>query len=185
MAAGQLRLAYLDEVGFSPSLPVTWTWYLPGRRKLIPYENPQNRRVNTLAALICDPEETSLWWGSAPRSLTSDDLLVVLRALPHGDLPLVVVLDNASIHTSAVIQEARAALEEEGIYLFYLPPYSSAKLNLIEPHFGALKYYDLPERTYATLRDLFFAVEDAFARADARLLAQSHAETRQHLRPTA
>lgn len=180
-----MRLAYLDEVGFSPSLPVTWTWSLPGRRKLIPYENPQNRRVNTLAALVCDLEETSLWWGSAPRSLTSADLLVVLRALPHGDLPLVVVLDNASIHTSAAIREARSALAEEGIYLFYLPPYSSTKLNAIEPHFGALKYYDLPERTYATLRDLFFAVEDAFARADARLLAQSHAQTRQHLRPTA
>lgn len=185
MAAGQLRLAYLDEVGFSPSLPTTWTWRLPGRRKFIPYENPQNRRVNTLAALVRDLDRTSLWWGSAPRSLTSDDLLHVLRSLPHDDLPLVVVLDNASIHTSQVIQEARPTLAAEGIYLFYLPPYSSAKLNAIEPYFGALKYYDLPERTYPTLQDLFLAVEDAFARAEARLLGPSQPQTQQQLRPAA
>jgi len=181
-----LRLAYLDEVGFSPSLPVTWTWLLPGRRKFIPDENPQNRRVNTLAALVWDLDQTAWWWGSAPRSLTSADLLQVLRSLPHDDLPLVVVLAKASIHTSRVIQEARPALEAEGIYLFYLPPYSSAKLNAIEPYFGALKYYDFPERTYSTLRDLFLAVEAAFARSEARLLAAHQPlEPEQDLRPAA
>ena len=180
-----MRLAYLDEVGFSPSLPVTWTWQLPGRRKFIPYENPRNRRVNTLAALVRDREGASLWWGSVPRSLTSEDLLLVLRSLPHGDLPLVVVLDTASIHTSHVIQQARPTREAEGIYLFYLPPSSSAKLHDIEPYFGALKYYDLPERTYASLRDLYLAVEAAFARSEARLLARPHLQTPHQLRPAA
>jgi putative transposase len=39
-AAGQLRLAFLDECGFSPSQPSTLSWVRRGERKRVPYENP-------------------------------------------------------------------------------------------------------------------------------------------------
>lgn len=164
---------------------MTWTWALPGRRPFIPYENPQGRRLNALAALVYEPDRTALWWLLAPSSLTSDDLLDFLQALPHDDLPLVVVLDNASIHHSHVIHDARPALAEEGLSLLYLPPYSSAKLNDIEPYFGALKYYDLPERTYLSWAEISQAVDAAFARTEARLLARPPLRSQQDLRPAA
>ena len=47
----ELDLFFLDETGFSPSLPPTYTWAPPGVRPVVPYENPQRRRVNVLAAL--------------------------------------------------------------------------------------------------------------------------------------
>jgi putative transposase len=186
LVAGQLRLASLDECGFSPSLPVTWSWHLPGRRKFIPYENPPRRRLNAIAALVHDQAETTLWWGTAPRSLTAHDLLHVVRTLPHGDKPLLVVLDNASIHTSRVVREARPELEAAGIFLDYLPSYSS-ELNEIEPYFGVIKYYDLPERTYPSLTALQEAVEAAFARTEARLISKPRPlpTIRQQLRPAA
>ena len=37
-------------MGFSPSQPTSYAWVLKGGRKRIPYENPQGRRVNALAA---------------------------------------------------------------------------------------------------------------------------------------
>lgn len=44
-AARSVVLYYLDECGFSPTLPVGYSWTLPGLRKFIPYEAPQGRRV--------------------------------------------------------------------------------------------------------------------------------------------
>jgi putative transposase len=49
-SAGRLKLYFLDEYGFSPTLPTGSSWTSPGRRKLIEYEAPQGRRVNALAA---------------------------------------------------------------------------------------------------------------------------------------
>src|SRR6516165_1232761 len=49
-AAGELALYYLDECGFSPTLPVGYSGTLKGQRKWTRYEAPQGRRVNALAA---------------------------------------------------------------------------------------------------------------------------------------
>ena len=96
------------------------------------------------------------------------------------------VLDNASIHTSRVVREARPELEAEGIFLSYLPSYSS-ELNEIEPYFGVINDYDLPERTYPSLIALQEAVEAAFARTAARMISKPRPlpTTRQQLRPAA
>ena len=47
-----VRLVYLAECGFAPSQPVTATWVRKRTRKRVPYENPEGRRVNALAALV-------------------------------------------------------------------------------------------------------------------------------------
>ena len=164
-------LAYLDQVGFSPSQPVTASWTLPGRRKLVPYENPQGRRLNALAALVQHGPLPAFPWDAVPRTLTAEDVLLFIRAIPRpGGRPLVVVLDNASIHTSRIIKDALPDLAAEGITLFYLPP-DSPQLNAIEAYFRGVKHSDLPERRYTSLRDLAEAVERAFERLEARLLA--------------
>ncbi len=43
----------------------------------------------------------------------------------------VLVIDNASIHTSDAMEEKHAEWKEDGLELFFLPPYSP-QLNLIE-----------------------------------------------------
>jgi putative transposase len=177
---------YLDEVGFSPSQPTNYSWTLPGERKRVPYESPQRRRLNVLAALVADgPDPTLIWW-ALPRTLTSDDLLTFLReALPPGPKPRVVVLDNASMHVSGAVKEALPDLERDGIALEYLPPYSP-ELNRIEPLFGVVKHHDLPERSYPTLYALYLAVSAAFKRAEERLLADAaHREHAHQLRQAA
>jgi putative transposase len=177
---GEVTLAYLDEVGFSPSQPTSYSWTPRGQRTRVPYENPQGRRVNALAAFIPDGPERSLWWDAVPRTLRSEDLLLVLDGIPRGTGDLIVVLDNASMHRSRVVQEAVPALAERGIHLYYLPPYSP-ELNAIEPLFGVLKYTDMPERTYATIPALLDAINRGFVRSEARLLQRMP----QQLRPAA
>jgi transposase len=119
-----------------------------------------------------------------PRTLRSADLLLVLDAIPRGGGALVVVLDNASLHRSHVVQEALPGLAERGIRLYYLPPYSP-ELNAIEPLFGVIKGTEMPARTYPTIPALLGAIDAAFARCEARLLDETRRRTRRQLRPAA
>jgi transposase len=158
-----LKLYYLDESGFSPSLPTGYSWCLPGQRKRVPYEYPQGRRVNALAAYA--PYGPAPWLHALPfeRTLTSDDLLAYLKALPAATVPRVVVLDNASLHISKVTKAARPALAKLGIYLYYLPAYSP-ELNEIEAVFKQVKHHEIPQRSYTAKTDLRAAVEQGFQR---------------------
>jgi len=132
--ASSVVLYYLDECGFSPTLPVGYSWSLPGQRKFIRYEAPQGRRVNALAAYRLFGRKPRLDVFTAERTWNSYDLIGFLKALPWSKAPRVVVLDNASFHTSRVIRAARKGLADLGIDLYFLPPYSP-ELNRIEPVF--------------------------------------------------
>ena len=173
-----MRLFYLDESGFSPSLPTGYSWCLPKQRKRVRYEYPQGRRVNALATY--EPLAPVPCLDAVPfeRTLTSDDLLAYLRdRLPAADVPRVVVLDNAGIHTSKVVKAARPGLAKLGIYLYYLPAYSP-ELNRIEPVFKQIKHHEMPTRSFTCKADLRKAVEDGFDAYRRRLRVKGDNELR-------
>ena len=154
-------MCYLDESGFSPSLPLGYSWCLPGQRKRVPYEYPQGRRVNVLASSEPYADEPWLGWQAFERTLTSDDLLAYLRSLPAAGVPRVVVLDNASIHISKAFRAQRRSLAGLGIYLYYLPAYSP-ELNEIEPVFKQVKHHEIPRRRHTSREELRGSVEQGF-----------------------
>jgi putative transposase len=176
-ARGVLQRAWLDECGFSPSLPVTWSWVLPGERKRVPDENPQGRRWNTLALSAPDGAHPAFDWIGSPRAFTAEDLIRFLLERPPCPVPLVVVLDNASLHRSRVVQEALPRLWAQRIYFYFLPPYSP-ELNDIAPVFRGIKYYALPERTYTPLAALEAAVDGAYTDFELQLVAQPATQLR-------
>jgi transposase len=178
--AGSIALYYLDECGFAPTLPVSSSWCLPGLRKLVRYEAPQGRRVNALAAYRPYGRSPRLDVFTAERTWNSHDLIGFLKALPWSKAPRVVVLDNAGLHTSRVIRQARRALATAGIYLYFLPPYSP-ELNEIEPVFRQVKYHEIPERSHTTRIGLREAVERGFGNYGRKLPRKSP----ERLRPAA
>ena len=89
--------------------------------------------------------------------------------------PLVLVLDNYSVHTCEAVRLARPALAVAGIYLFYLPAYSP-ELSAIEPIWYDVKHRELVVRSYAVLGELKRAVDAALARK-AAALRRAHPET--------
>ena len=99
---------------------------------------------------------------TAERTWDSYDLLGFLKALPWSKTPRVVVLDNASIHTSQVIRRARHRLTTLGIYLYFLPPYSP-ELNYVETVFRQVKHQEIPQRSFTTRRELRDAVVLGFS----------------------
>jgi DDE superfamily endonuclease len=97
---------------------------------------------------------------------------------PEGwqrERPLVIVLDNYSVHKSQAVKAALSALERAGITLFYLPSYSP-ELSAIEPIWQAVKHQELRQRSYRLLAALKQAVEQALERKAAALLV-AHQKT--------
>jgi hypothetical protein len=79
------------------------------------------------------------------------------------DRPLVIVLDNYSVHKGERVKAERAAFEAAGITLFYLPSYSP-ELSGIEPIWQDVKHHDMTHRSHTVLGALFQAVEAALSR---------------------
>ena len=171
-AAGRLKPYFLDECGFSPTLPTAYSWTLPGQRRRVAYEAPQGRRVNALAAYRPYGGPPRLEVFTAERTWDSYDLLGFLGALPWAKVPRVVALDNASLHTSKLIRGARRRLAAAGIYLHYLPAYSP-ELNEIEPVFRQVKYQEIPVRSHTTRAGLREAIESGFNEYRGRLRRKS------------
>ena len=141
-------------------------------RPVVPYENPQGRRVNALAALAAPGthQHAPLTWHTAPHYWKGEHVLAFLRqALPgRTGRPRIVVLDNAGIHRSRKVRQARRALAERGIWLWYLPAYSP-ELNDIERTFRTLKHEAMPQRTFTATETLTAAVETAFRQVNTQL----------------
>jgi hypothetical protein len=129
----------------------------------VPYENPQRRRLNVLAATVGWADQSDLRWLAVRRSFDAVDLVCCLEQLADPELPTVVVLDNASFHHARLVREAVPALQRQRVYLYYLPPYSP-ELNDIERLFRVIKHHELPDRTYPTFDALQEAVHAAFTR---------------------
>ena len=89
--------------------------------------------------------------------------------------PLMVVVDNYSVHKSAQVRSEQPRLEAADVYLVYLAAYSP-ELSRIGPHWKVTKYHDLPQRSCACLGDLKAAVETALTRR-AMALRGTSAET--------
>ena len=151
---------------------MSYTWVRRRERKRVPYENPERRRVNALAALVKGGDTPALYWIAKPGSLRAHHLIAFLRGLPPVPVPTVVVLDNGSIHRGTETRAAIPDLRARGVYLYFLPPYSP-DLNAIEPVFRVVKHRELPERRYTTVPALIDAVHAAFTTYEEHLIAKS------------
>jgi putative transposase len=142
---------------------MTYCWVRRGERKRVPYENPQRRRLNVLAATVETAGTLELHWLPVRRSFDAVDLIGCLEQLADPARPTVAVLDNAGFHRAHLVRAALPRLRAAGVYLYYLPPYSP-ELNDIERLFRVIKHHELPERTYSTFDALQEAVHAAFTR---------------------
>lgn len=156
---GELKVFYFDESGVSltPVVPYAWqpineTLELPAfshqRVNLLGFMNRANEVYHT-------PVEG--WVSSETVIAAMDEFIERL----DSDVPTVVVLDNASIHTSAEVLAQRDRWLARGLILYYLPTYSP-ELNLIEILWRKLKYEWLPFSAYLSFSALKSAIAEVF-----------------------
>lgn len=99
------------------------------------------------------------------------------------DRPLVLVVDNYSVHKCERVQQEMAAFAAAGITLFFLPSYSP-ELSRIETIWHDVKHHEMTKRSYETLGALLRAVEEALTRKASDLL-DARSETAHSLRAAA
>jgi len=86
--------------------------------------------------------------------------------------PLVIALDNYSVHTSQTVRAAQPALAAANVELVYLARYCPEQSD-IEPIWNDVKQHHIPVRSFAQVADLKDAVDGALARK-AKQLQHAH-----------
>lgn len=154
--AGEIELAYLDEAGFAQVHPNRSAWTPRGEQHLI--DAPRGKRLNVMAALLSSGAvEYVHYWCSSTAQLF---LGFVADLAKKVSKPLVIVLDNASIHRAGAIQGALELLKKQGVKFAFLSPYSP-ELNRIEVMWRMMKHRWLAVKR-RTEEELERAVEHVF-----------------------
>ena len=152
--AGEIDLYYLDETGFCliPSVPYGWqpvgeTIGIPSRR---------SDRLNVLGVMNRSNQLQSY---VSLQSITSDVVIACIDDFfPNVDKLTVIVVDQASIHTSDFIQDQLEEWRQRQIQIFCLPSYSP-ELNLIEILWRFIKYEWIEVSAYKCWQSLVDYVE--------------------------
>ena len=93
--------------------------------------------MNVIGALLSSGElfTVKLW-----ETMTAALFVAFLGLLmEHVSKPLVVILDNASVHKAKATEPMLKLLRQKGLRLYFLPPYSP-ELNRIEKLWHKMKY---------------------------------------------
>lgn len=132
---GEIDLRYLDEVGFSLTPVIPYGWQLPG--ETITLKSSRSPRLNVIGLLNTRNELFSKIYQD---KLTSSGLIEFLDDFCKTlTKKTVVVMDQASIHTSDAVIKKLDSWQAAGLEIFWLPPYSP-QLNLIEILWKFMKY---------------------------------------------
>ncbi len=153
-ALGEIELYYLDETGFCLIPCVPYGWQLIGETVEIPSQ--RSERLNVLGVMSRHHQLESY---VSKQSITSEVVIACIDAFfPKVDKRTVIVVDQASIHTSAAIQDKLEEWQQRQIELFQLPSYSP-QLNLIEILWRFIKYEWMEVSAYQSWQTLVEYVE--------------------------
>ncbi len=152
---GIIDLRYFDESGFCLVPYVPYAWQENGAT--IAIESTPSTRLNVLGFMNKRNELEAYCFRDTVDSevviCCFDEFCKILQ------MPTVVVIDNASIHTSEAFQREIAKWEKKGLSIFYLPEYSP-ELNLIEILWRFMKYEWIEFWAYTSFRHLVQYVEE-------------------------
>ena len=135
---GLCDLYFFDESGFSLDSNVPYTWSEVGNPTKVP-SNRYAKRINVLGFL--NTKTKDLFYEMRIGSVNSEITVSLFNQFVEkiDGKPTIVILDNASFHTSKFFKSHIEKWENQGLYLLYLPPYSP-ELNLIEILWREMKY---------------------------------------------
>lgn len=157
--ANKCQVLYGDESGFCLSPVVPYLWQPKGKTVGLPAK-AHSRRLNVLGFLS---RQSRLHTFAAQERITAQFVVDSIETLlPSLSGPTVLVLDNASVHRSKLVQAKRKEWKRKGVRLLFLPPYCP-HLNLIETLWRQTKYRWLSCNAYKNFETLCQSVTDILA----------------------
>jgi hypothetical protein len=151
---GELELYYVDESGFSLTPEVPYAWQKPGE-SLRCLSNSNGHRQTVLGFLSClgrfDSYVIDGYGNSEIVTACIDRFITQVRCVHQH--PVVLVLDNSSLHTSGLFRSRLSQWQAQGVTVKYLPQYSP-ELNMIEILWKRIKYSWMPLGAYKSWESL-------------------------------
>ncbi len=161
---GYIELMYLDKSGCQLWSPASYSYSRVGEQKSIEQTDRRNGRISILG--IWQPDQIfkyALTCGSFKSAsyIKVIDWIAELAAqtLRTTGRMTVVVQDNGSLHRSHKTRQQWQRWREQGLFLFFLPPYCS-EMNRIEDQWHQLKTHEIAGRMFEDEYDLALAIMD-------------------------
>jgi transposase len=155
-----IDLVFGDEAGFSlnPSMAYGWRF----KDEPIALLPQQGKRINVLGFMNWQGDEVTTF--SKEGSVDGQFVVDSIEAWRQGlTKPTMLVLDNAGIHHSALVNSCLESWQEANLYVFFLPAYSP-HLNRIERLWLKTKQRWLKPSDYADLATLKAALNEIWAK---------------------
>ena len=155
-AADVIELFFGDESGFWQTPVVARAWQFSGEEiRILP---ERGRRLSVFGVLNLECE--GRFWTSET-TIKSEFIVDCLEnwILNKSERPRVLVLDNARIHRSRLVQSKLEEWEAKDFYIFHLPAYSP-HLNIIEILWRRMKYEWLKAKDYISFERLKGAIRE-------------------------
>jgi len=148
-AAGELDVYYFDESGFNLIPEVPYAWQTVGETIEIP--SSRSKRINVLG--FCNKEQD--FHATTVQGYVDSEIVIACfdQFCDTINKNTVVIVDNASMHTSGKFKGKLGEWAENGLTVKYLPTYSP-ELNLIEIVWRFIKYSWLPLSAYLSFKNL-------------------------------
>ncbi len=132
---GEIDLGYLDQVGWSSRACIPYAWQEKDDQIIL--NDVEGKRINVMGVMNTKNE---IYYESYETNTNNDKVIKFLDRFSETiKIRTVILLDQASIHTSDKIMERLEYWKEKNLELFWLPAYSP-KLNLIEILWKFMKY---------------------------------------------
>jgi transposase len=146
-----LEVVYFDEAGFSLKGVVPYGWQPVGQRHEVPVTGAHGSTIQALGFEHQDGgTDTYLQKGY----VDSQTVIQVIDDYSHSiEQDTVVVMDNASCHTSGAFRACIERWAERGLFVYYLSAYSP-ELNSIERTWKKLKYQLMPAESWERFQTL-------------------------------
>ena len=145
----KINLCYFDESGFTLEPCVPYAWQFSGETIEVP--SSKSKRLNVLGFVDRDCEFDSFVFEGAVN--TSVVVACIDEFSKKIKIPTVLVIDNASTHTSNEFTENIKRWKEKNLTIYPIPPYSP-ELNIIEIIWRKIKYEWLPFSAYESYHSL-------------------------------
>ena len=122
-------------MGVNLTTSVPYGWQIKGQRILLPTKRSENQTVLGFVNKQLE-NQFFLFKGAANSKVVVECFNQFVDTLTKKT---VVLLDDATPHTSKLFQSHQEVWKEKGLYLFFIPPYSP-ELNLLERLWKEIKY---------------------------------------------
>ena len=161
-ASGLICLKYVDESGFERTSPLNYSYSLQGEQKRVHQPRRRGKRISALG--VWQPQQ-SFDYGLVVGGFNTQRFVQLMdwqaslaaKLLASTGQITVVVLDNASFHKSGAAQKHWRHWQEQGLFMFFLPPHSP-QMNRIEDEWLHLKRDQLSAQVFDDEYDVAMAV---------------------------